>query len=100
MTRSHSASGISSKGWGLSAAKMAALLTSTSMRPKRATAASTMAATEADTLTSVGTPSDPVGGAELLRRRDGVGDVGHHHPRALGEESPRVLEADARRARP
>src|SRR5262245_20184430 len=57
MTRSHSASGISSKGWGLSAAKMAALLTSTSMRPKRATAASTMVATEADTLTSVDTPS-------------------------------------------
>jgi hypothetical protein len=32
--------------------------------------------------------------------RDGVGDVGHHHPRALGEESLRVLNADARRSAP
>ena len=56
MTRSHSASGISSKGWGFSVAKMAALLTSTSIRPKVATAASTMAPTEAAMLTSVRTP--------------------------------------------
>ena len=57
ITRSHSASGISSKGWGLSVAKMAALLTSTSIRPKVAPVAATMAPTEAAMLTSVRTPS-------------------------------------------
>ena len=97
MTRSHSASGISSKGWGLSVAKMAALLTSTSTRPKAVTAASTMAATEAATLTSVSHAEDPIGRAELFRGRDGVGDVGHHDLRALGEEPLRILKADARR---
>src|SRR2546429_4017706 len=56
MTRSHSASGISSNGWGFSVAEPAALLTSTSMRPKRATAAWTIARTDAMSLTSVRTP--------------------------------------------
>ena len=99
MTRSHSASGIASKGWGLSVAKTAALLTSTSIRAEaRRRAASTMAPTEAASLTSVRTPSTRVAGVELVHRGGGIGDVGHDHARALGEKAPRVGEADARRA--
>ena len=49
-------------------------------------------------LTSARHAEDPVGGAELFRRRKRIDDVGHHHPRALGEEPLRVLKADARRA--
>ena len=98
ITRSHSASGISSKGCGLSVAKTAALLTSTSMRPKRASAASTMARTEPASLTSVRTPRARPAAVELVHRGRRIGDVGHHHARALGEEPLRVGEADARRA--
>ena len=97
ITRSHSASGIASKGCGLSVAKTAALLTSTSMRPKRATAASTIALHGGD-VADVGAHAEhAVRRAELLRRRHRIGDVGHDHARALGQEAPRVGEADARR---
>jgi hypothetical protein len=42
-------------------------------------------------------PQHAVGRAELPGRRRRVGDVGHDHPRALGQEAARVGEADAGR---
>ena len=98
ITRSHSASGISSKGCGLSVAKTAALLTSTSMRPKRATRGLDHGA-DGGRVAHVGAHAERApGGVELVRRGRGIGDVRHHHARALGEEPLRVREADARRA--
>jgi hypothetical protein len=48
---------VSSNRCGLRAANIAALFTSTSIRPNRSTAAATIARTAAASLTSVGTPS-------------------------------------------
>jgi hypothetical protein len=53
MRRSHSASSIFSKGVGARPAKSAALLTRTSMRPKRCIVSATMASTEETEATSV-----------------------------------------------
>ena len=95
ITRSHSASAISSNGWGRSAAKSAALLTRMSTRPKRASAASTIARVDSLSLTSVCTPSTLSGAASFSAAESGIDDVGHHDPRALGQEATRVAKADA-----
>src|SRR5207247_6447655 len=79
---------------------MAALLTRTSMRPKRSIVASASARVLASSATSTRAPS--AGGAERLalgghRARLLVADVGDHHVRALAREAQCVSPADTLR---
>src|SRR5687767_14784083 len=80
ITRSHSASGMSSKRCGLRLAKMAALLTRTSMRPKRPRAASTSFCTDPMSLGVRTDAERAVRGAELLGGGHRIGDVGDNDP--------------------
>src|SRR2546429_9760798 len=94
ITLSHSSPSISVHFVSCSGANSAALLTSTSILPKRSMVAATSALTEVSSLTSataLATEFAPCSGGDLLRQFLAVGDVGDHHACALGGERPRVM---------